>query len=403
MAAQFIRISTIILAFVSGIASANPAASDRGLDRIAFERLSDKDKLNFVLAQLDSREQQLQNFSYELKETHTNVAIAGGKRRFMYSSAYTVRRIGGKWWMHLVNCVYYVPNKTGEDAFLNWDGEQARSLGSPPYLGVSYAKCSIRPHENGNFRERRFNELLGFEVTIGVEKRGVSMPEWVRRATRHPEESISISAEEFEGVPVVRLNVRVGDMNRNILLDPARGYMTVRFERNYQAGKGYNRSLEKVLAAQQVSGVWVPTKCSDRIGTSAAQEETEITYDVSKFTIGMVKEGDTDIEFPVGSEVFDATKRISYFIQPDERYKLLPVANIQAHKVYIPKQAVVDHIDKDTAANAYREQPIVPTVMAAKAPAWSVSRLTLTAVSALIAVALLIIGVSRRRRLRSKT
>ena len=45
------------------------------------------------------------------------------------------------------------------------------------------------------------------------------------------------------------------------------------------------------------------------INLAAAQEETEITYDVKEFTIGTVKEGDTDIQFPVGSEVLDETPR----------------------------------------------------------------------------------------------
>ncbi|HZL35676.1 MAG TPA: hypothetical protein VFC78_10230 [Tepidisphaeraceae bacterium] len=359
------------------------------------------DRIHFALGILDSRDQQLSNFDYKLRETTTNVTIAGGDRRFMVHDDYEVRRLAGTLWMRLIDYEYY--NEEDDilaESVMNWDGKVARGIGYPPYLHTSYHQCRIDPTENDNFAYRSFNGILGLQVVVA--RRGYPIATMVRNAMARTGRAEAV-AERWKGIDTLRLEVHEGCERWTFWLDPNRGYIIARFEYYCDIKPGvYNKKWDEILESRQIGGVWVPLKAIERRGVSGIPVETEIAYDVQTFTIGSVSASDVDITFPVGSQVVDTVQNISYFVLPNGKFKLKSLADPPAHVVHVaPKNPVVESVGASAVAKYKTEDLVLAKVDTSRPPKISIGRKIGAILSAIAVFALLAVFVWRYGRRRA--
>jgi hypothetical protein len=289
------------------------AIKNAGIDWAAFDALPDQDKSKFILAALDARDLALSNMRYTVRETAINIRKDDGSRRFMTKTDYEMRRLGDKCWMHLKPYTYYDPDgPVNMEVTVNWDGKKAKGLVPPEFSRSKTHKGEINPAENDNFSYRRLSELLGFRMRL-VPK---SMPvaQWLREAIAR---DATLEATKALNGTTTLMRVVIQDQRwrREIWLDPARGFMIVRFVNVY--GKDYMKGTLEVIDTQQIAGVWVPKKAIGTSGTYHDKEVTEVTHEVKDFAIGTLKEHDLDIDFPVGTRVFDSINNVAYVVGAD--------------------------------------------------------------------------------------
>jgi len=361
----------------------------------AFGALADADKLNFVLAVLDARDRSLENVAYKVRETYVNVRKDNGARRFMTRHDYELRRIGDKCWMHRVDHKFYDPNgAVRAESIMNWDGKVAKGIGFPPYLGAPNHQCRIDAKESENFAFHRLGELLGFRIEADSGRRPVTV--WLRDAIDH-HAKIEITEADVRGVRTLSVLVRQGEWRRWLWLDPKHGFMTVRAEHVYGETKEFMKGTLEVVTSEQVDGLWVPKKAIRQSGTYAGQERTETTIDVEQFSVGKVTDSDVDVIFPVGSHVVDTVQNISYVVLPDGKYKLLPLANPEAHILHVPPQAkITDRVDS-SAAKLYTTRPLSLEPPVGTPPQqWSYGRVIAALASVLVVAAAICIWMRRR-------
>lgn len=324
-------------------------------------KLPPQDRAEFVLAWLDKREAELQNFSYSLEDTTWNTASATGQRRFIRRNTYELRRLGPKLWMHIIPYKGGSRTEIRSESIVNWDGKIGRGIGLPPYQHVNHAECRIDPFEHAVFSNRMYNEILGLRVqsVIGVNAGYLTCPEWLRQALQTPQASVRVDEDELKGVLTIRLTVSEDNREHKLWLDPDRGYLIMRHEYYIHQSSVWDRSSEEVLKAEQVDGIWVPKLAVRRVESSGYPEWSEITYDVKSFSIGNVTDRDVEVTFPTGSRVVDTVNHIAYFIQPGGNYRLIPLGERGAGILRVPPQQAIVSRPGAAAAKAYTEQRLV--------------------------------------------
>ncbi|MCY2952423.1 MAG: hypothetical protein NTU53_10650 [Planctomycetota bacterium] len=372
-------------------AQVGPDAFDFG----AFGALADADKLNFVLAVLDARDRSLENVAYKVRETYVNIRKDNGARRFVTRHVYEFRRIGDKCWMHRID--YKFRDPTGAvraESIMNWDGKVAKGIGIPPYLGTPYHQCRIDPEESENFAYHRLGELLGFRIDADFKRRPVTV--WFRDSIDRGAK-IEITEADVRGVRTLSVQMGWGEWQRRLWLDPNRSFMTVRAEHVYGGAKEFMKGTLEVVTSEQVDGLWVPKKVIRQTGTYASQEWGETTIDVEQFSVGKVTDSDVDVVFPVGSHIVDTVQNISYVVLLDGKYKLLPLANPEAHILHEPPQANITHRVDSSAAKLYTTRPLSLEPPVGTPPQqWSYRRVIPALASVLVAAAAICIWMRRR-------
>lgn len=363
----------------------------------ALDSLSKVERATFALAALDARDRALQNFDYKVRESTTNIGVGDRHRRFLGRDDYELRRLGSTLWMRMVQ-LDRATGKVSTESLFSWDGKVQRGIGYPPYLGTSFHQCNISPKEDSNFAGRTFNELLGIRIEV-LGAPSVPVATWLRDVLGAGK-TIDVSEDVLDGIKTVCIRLAVGGGRFSFWLDPDHGFMIIR--RHYQVGDAEtrNQSTISVVSSVQVSGVWVPKKAILVTGSSNYPEDTEITYDVDKFTIGTVKPEDVALVFPPGGRVVDAIQHIAYFIRPDGTYRLLALADSRTHTINAPPDnAITAHVDAQ-AAKMYRQEPLIAANAPAPKSPRSVTRMIITALGALLTILALLVLVRRRRPFR---
>ena len=109
---------------------------------------------------------------------------------------------------------------------------------------------------------------------------------------------------------------------REFILDPSKGFLPVRGEAHWndrrEAQPSWRIESFTVESSQLVDGVWMPTKLKEHIRASTGKGTGNV-YDitVTKIEAGNVTPEDLVVEFPSGTQVVDAIKRISYVAGDD--------------------------------------------------------------------------------------
>lgn len=113
-----------------------------------------------TIAGVRARDLLLQNFSFTLTSSTSNVDPRSGKKSFLHKEEYTFKRARDH---HLCRVEVYGSHKelVGETT-TNWDGAQAISL--TKNSGISVLSGRIEDSESGNFRNCAYNQMLGFRM-----------------------------------------------------------------------------------------------------------------------------------------------------------------------------------------------------------------------------------------------
>lgn len=390
-------LTAALLAACVTVAAAGPTATEPAGQRFRrdeFNSLALQSRILLVQAALDRRDQDLGNFDYAVDESHTNFSNRDGHSTFLFHEAYECKRLKTDWWMHLTS---YKWHQEGADVRaeveINWLDGVSRTKDYPPYFRTAYFQGSIKSHENDNVSIHFFNELLGLRMFDGAIAKPTS--QWLRDSVAL-KKRIDVSMSDFDGVPAVHVVV-TSDRDyetKQLWLDPARGFMIDAVQFNFAKDGRYNKYLERVLKSTETDGIWIPTMATRRVGTSASDVETEITYSVKSFVLGTVSKDELAISYPVGSKIYDEIRGALYFIQPDGKFKLLPMANAHTQEVFVPREKVLSRM-ADAGPPLYITEPFPqPPPKAVNQIKWFRATVIVGGISA---VAWSILSIRRRR------
>lgn len=372
----------------------SPSVEKFDADR--FNALSREQKVGYVLSVLDARDRKLSNFRYVLRESCTNINKQTGARRFMVRCEYEVRRLGPRLWMHLTNQKYWSDtHDVDSEGFVNWDGKTAVNLVTPETARGTHHTASVHDTPNTNFWLKKYNELLGLRVQVFEE--GVPIAEFVRSASRRGDPIVVQAERRQTDHTEIKVEVRRGDDQWLIWLDPSHDHMISRFEYRYDHESAHSARQTEVLVPFQVNGVWVPKEAVHVTETSAYEERSEFKYSVTTFEIGSVAPADVEIRFPVGTEVSDMINQVVYTVLPDGRRRMEPLAQIDKKTLRVPPKEAVTALPPAEAAKLYTAEPLVlvkpPPKVSHKLRAWVIS------LNAVVVIAAVVYYVRRKRRL----
>jgi len=329
---------TNLLGLVGGIVFSVRASA---FDAHSFNQLNEPDKQAFILAALDTRESQLQNFAYVMNDQLYRFTPGDGESTFLREHSVVLKRKANKL---LLRAEKLGPNKQPLIAFsTNWDGNTSRSLRFSPRMSVRNS-AAIRDSEDQNFTDRAYNHILGLRV---LDSGCLSLAEWFKDALEKGK-PIETTGFEEDGKSLLSFKVSDGGWSYEWVLDSSRDYMPVRAEVWYRKDDNYNSDVMSVTEAMEVDGFWVPRKVLRTTGTSISDGQGKNTYEISSFTRNTVTDDDLKIEFPPGTEVVDSVKMIAYRILADGRFETLRLYNPATGEVsnpYPPERASKDAIE----------------------------------------------------------
>ena len=339
-----------------GLAPLQADAAD--FDATAFDRLGKEDKLAFVKAALQQRDAALQNFAYELSRSERNISLHGGPDKPWGKHFYDLKRKEGSLLLH--GRRFAAGGKFRGEFWTNWNGSVSRSLTRRPHY--KSPRGLIKDSESANFSQT-YNHMLGLRMVLSQDER-MSAGEWLEHVMAKGWDT-EVKAVQQDGKSLIRFIVTKGALKRHYDLNPARGFMPVRYERLYKRGEAYNSLSMRVAQARQVDGLWVPTKVVQLAGTSADTNwETETLYEVSEFTRGTVADKDLEVAFPPGTDVVDMIRRVHYRVLPNGSMEFLPLYDSDTGKVIDPSiTSVEDAVNNALADNkAAATRPTMPNV-----------------------------------------
>ncbi|MCY2931487.1 MAG: thioredoxin-like domain-containing protein, partial [Planctomycetota bacterium] len=270
-------------------------------DKAVFVRLPEKEKVTAVLAWLKWREAQLGNVAYAFTENSDNRSLRDGSRRAMHRDWYSVKRAGNV--LFLQGRQQDANGNIREEFTCNWKGTLGRAFGK--FQG-RIDGIITEDADDSNFKSRRYNDILGLRVVQDGPK--VSLAQWVEQLAQE-DAPIKVLLHLNDGEILVAIIVAEGSWSMAYFLDPKRDMMPVRFQ--YWSGNPvFNNSAGTIVTdSRQVDGFWVPMRVFCTSGTTASDEETEITCDVKEFTRGNVTEKDCEVVFPPGTKVTNLIDR----------------------------------------------------------------------------------------------
>jgi hypothetical protein len=316
--------STVLAAtylFCAGAAGAQPVP----FDSRAFNALGEKDRYEFVLAALRSRESQLENFSYSLKCVISLVGDEGTAGKAFGVDSVELRRLGPKTFIH-VN-----PTRKGEQreqTWSSWDGTVRRSR----HLRTDGRNTGrIADTELALVNETRYNEILGFRVLTpikGVGYVGKLRSEWLDIYHSVHKRPLDVRAVDDQGKTLLYLKLQTEqDAAFQLWLDPQRDFMLVKERYDVKSGaddRGFSDT--EVSGATQADGLWVPTRATQvRNNSVKAGNGSRDEYEVSSFLRNKVRDADLAVDFVPGADVLDARTQTAYRVAADGKLELLPV------------------------------------------------------------------------------
>jgi len=218
----------------AGALVARPASFDPG----AFRLLNDSEKQAFVLAVLQHRDAQLQNFSYQMTHSEENYDPETGKRHFWNEDTVGLKRLG----LRLFLTVEAFDSQGRPQSYkAAWDGKKAKSLLHSPHRNIQYGGV-IQNEEDDNFTYRAFNHILGLRI---LDSPNLTLEQWFEEATTREDSSIDIDVVEDGGKSFLMFKVNLPYKYWQWFLDPHRDYMPVRAEVLYRYGDNYNSDSSK--------------------------------------------------------------------------------------------------------------------------------------------------------------
>jgi hypothetical protein len=400
---QMSQSSAIIL--LLAIASTNPTPADGanaasngavGIDLEAMKSLEPGERCAIVLAILDARDRSLENIDYCLTQTTTNIRQSDGRRRHLGTNWYDVRRLRDTLWMHVISHDS-ADGKITSEGINNWDGKVKRGLAFPPYAKAPYYEGVVEARESANFSRLKYNEILGIRMSLPGSP---SVRGWLRDVLRS-NERFQVSADVIDAKQVLRIDVVHDPLYVSFWLDPRCGFMTIRTSYRVGGEESVNRSTLVVTGTEQTSGVWVPKHVVENTSNSIYPERSEVVYDIEKVSIGTVTPADVDVPFPLGTRVIDKMQNIAYFVRPNQKYELIPLADSRTRTINAPPENALVESVGPKAARLYSTKPL--RVSAPAPPArWSRGR-TLWLAGSLLLVVGTFIGYLRGKRFRAYT
>ena len=346
---------------------------------------------------LDARDSELQNLSFDEQLVETNIH-ADGSRQQMTRAEYEVRRVGERAWVRLRVQKPDVPDgPIVADVFANWDGTASKMLSTLTGADNSVLRtASIRPEQNDNFRSNAYNQLLGFRLYDVP--RDITVAQWFRNVSKNSM-PVRIADVSRGGRLMLEATVQAGGLQRTIALDKERNYSIARIGRDAQAGESHSWDWIEVTEAAKVSGVWIPVAAVGHGETTAVPGvATESRFSIKDVRIGGLSESDLDITFPPKTLVLDAVQNISYVMEGPGRYRLVPVADQNAHSVYMPPKNAVVSAPDGNAVRLYQKLPLIPSDLRGRARQWTALRLVIAALTIGLGVFVVAFAVSRRRK-----
>jgi hypothetical protein len=315
MRLQILIVAVLWAAFSGSLSFGTDTTSLPALSVEELRALTDEQRVEWALAALRWRDEQLQNFTlvHDWKSIHV---AADGKVFATFQHVEVLRRLGEQYHMTLT----FPPDDHGESPKReqHWDGSVLRGRQLVP----STQWVTLNDKEEDWLFVTPYWKLLGFQGYFWM--RWMDLADFVEELHEKGKERPDVSqvtTEMVEGTePRLRLTIKYGGTRYVILmLDPARQYMPARVSvaGTTSTGSVKEEWATEVTESQEVGGLWVPTRARATMPgrPDGGAEHYEIS--VSNFQRNVVRLEDLEIPIRPGNRVMDYAHKVAYVVEAD--------------------------------------------------------------------------------------
>jgi hypothetical protein len=304
--------STASLLALASIAAGGSVTSD-------LRTMSQEQKFSIVMAALQTRDAQLENFSCDFSEECSNV-FPTGKREPVKRVVGALARLREH---SLLRAKLYMLNRPeAESEFISvWDGTVQRALTWRRKI-ESAPRGTVRDTEIPALRGLFYTQMLGFRVP----EASLTLPEWLTRQKNVDKVPFDVEVETVGPTDLVSLKIESGpNYYDKYWLDAERGFLPLRYDYRITGKAGENTARMEVKEAKAIDGIWIPLHVTRSMRLANSKYETVLEYVVTSFKRGGMHKADFVITFPPGSEVTDQVHRTAYRVTAngDREYESL--------------------------------------------------------------------------------
>ncbi len=276
----------------------------------AFASLTSEDQLTVISAALYAREDALSNFTYTVSEDRAILATATGERTPLnvVKREMTLKRLGSEHIFESTN--YDEANGVSAEVEVAWKDDRLKATTKLPQLAAP--KGVINSIEPDLLKQFGYNNLLGFRTSGS----GETLAKWFD--TQYKLNQMRMETAEEEGTSYLKIIQEEGITTRTYWVDPNRGFAPVRYEFFHGNENRNNHETHEAESLELIDDVWVPTRIRRVTGASVSPDAVgEYVYKMTNFDVGAVTASDMDLEFPIGTKVFDHISNIAFEVTAD--------------------------------------------------------------------------------------
>lgn len=297
-----------------------------GLDKARLDAMSQQERLAFVLAGLASREAQLANHRWQIRETRLGHQADGDVtfETSSYELFFDADRI-------FTRVTRFAPSGERTSQFVSlWDGKQERSLQLND------------PEPTGRIQGVRsdYVGLIDYVHMCGLWRRGdkMSVAEWIKRAAADPRVAAkwpdgvfiiqAVPAPEGARGILIEVGIRSSVRTERYWISPGYDFAIVRHAYEYQSKDAFNRWSTDASDWAVRHGVWVPGRIVQQASTSASSNTSSRPSQLTGFEPQKVPWDELQVEFPVGARIADHIKNRAYRIGEDGSEQPVPLDDV---------------------------------------------------------------------------
>ena len=340
-------LSCLLTAWTVSCIAAEVQKDRTPFDAAGFSRLPVKQQCDRVITALEAREVRLSNLAFVATESRHDVSKKDGQIvADLGKDEYEVRILNDRSWAKNTEYFKCDPNAAIRTIqTMAWDGRESLKLFAPPYMGTKNFTARVDPKENSALSNHRLTEILGLRMRTFAKTLPVA--KWLRGALTEGK-PFRVQSGITGDYPWILLSVQDGGYVREFVVDPSRGFLLMRVSSVY--GKNANVGATRCVEVTKVGGLWLPLRVTENATVYYTKTENLIDTRVSEYRIGALKAQDVTLELPIGSDVVDTVRHISYTIEAKNKYRLKRLVLKDGVTLMLPPaNPVVPRIDEDTS------------------------------------------------------
>jgi hypothetical protein len=286
-----------------------------------FLGLPQKDKVDIIVAALNTRQATLANMEYSV-DCQTTLDFTASTVTWPSKNRFEIKRRDGAKLVH--RDANLSNGKFKYETWESWDG----SVSTSRFRDGKIWRGAIRDNQSGAATGIAFEHMLGF-----TRPDGMSVTKWFEVRSKDAGTKIEFSKDEKS---LIRVVATIFIEQETYLLDPEKDFAIVEHRYDYERNGAFNRTRTTVKEFKKFGEVWMPAEVWRDGDTSAVPGASRDVAKLDNCTFGSVSAKDASVQFENGTEFVDEIRNKAYRRLADGSDEQLPMYDGATGKMVMP-------------------------------------------------------------------